>query len=81
MFMDAQVMKYVGGTLQKEKNIEGMEMRRGRNGCIGVWCICDLNTGKGFGSTTLMLLPMDKDDTRSGVKFKTDTPDRTTREG
>ena len=65
MFMDAQVMKYAGGTLQKEKIIEEMEMwtRRGGNGCIGVWCICDRTTGESFGSTALTPLPIDKDDT------------------
>jgi len=64
MFTDEQVMEYAGGTVAKEKVIEEMEMwtRRGGNGCIGVWCICDPTTGESFGSTALTPLPIDKDD-------------------
>ena len=65
MFTDEQIMEYAGGTVAKEKIIEEMEMwtRRGGNGCIGVWCICDRTTGESFGSTALTPLPIDKDDT------------------
>ena len=65
MFTDEQVMEYARSTVAKEKIIEEMEMwtRRGGNGCIGVWCICDRTTGESFGSTAVTLLPIDKDDT------------------
>ena len=65
MFTDEQVMEYSGGTVAKEKIVEEMKMwtRRGGNGCIGVWCICDRTTGESFGSTALTPLPIDKDDT------------------
>ena len=65
IFTDEQVMKYAGGTIAKETIIEEMEMwaRRGGNGCIGVWCICDRTTGESFGSTALAPFPIDKDDT------------------
>ena len=65
MFTDAQVMKYSGGTIAKEKIVEEMEMytRRGGSGCIGVWCICDRTTGERLGTTALTPLPVDKDDT------------------
>ena len=65
MFTDAQVMKYSGGTIAKEKIVEEMEMytRRGGSGCIGVWCICDRTTGEWLGTTALTPLPVDKDDT------------------
>ena len=65
MFTDDQVMKYAGGTVAKEKIIEEMKMwtRRGGNGCIGVWCICDRTTGERLGTTALTPLPVDKDDT------------------
>ena len=65
IFTNEQVVKYAGGTIAKEKIIEEMEMwtRRGGNGCIGVWCICDRTTGESFGSTALTPPPIDKDDT------------------
>ena len=68
MFTDEQVMKYAGGAIPKEKIIEemGMYTRRGGNGCIGVWRICDRITGESLGSTALTPLPVDKDDTDWG---------------
>ena len=77
MFTDEQVMKYAGGTLPKEKIIEEMEMwtRRGGNGCIGVWCICDRATGESLGSTALTPLPVDKDDTDWGQVIEEQLPD------
>ena len=75
--MDAQVMEYAGGTVAKEKIIEEMEMwtRRGGNGCIGVWCICDRTTEESFGSTALTPLPIDKDDTDWEQVVKDQMPD------
>ena len=77
MFTDEQVMKYAGGTLPKEKIIEEMEIwtRRGGNGCIGVWCICDRATGECLGSTALTPLPVDKDDTDWGQVIEEQLPD------
>ena len=65
MFTDEQIMKYAGGTIAKEKIVEEIEMytRRGGSGCIGVWCICDRTTGESLGSTALLPLPVDEDDT------------------
>ena len=65
MFTDEQVMQYAGGTIPKKKIIGEMQMytRRGGNGCVGVWCICDRTTGDSLGSIALLQLPTDKDDT------------------
>ena len=77
MVTDEQVMEYAGGTVAKEKIIEEMEMwtRRGGNGCIGVWCICDRTTGERFGSTALTPLPIDKDDPDWEQVVKDQMPD------
>ena len=65
MFTDEQVMQYAGGTIPKEKIVGEMQVytRRGGNGCVGVWCICDGTTGESLGSIALLPLPTDKDDT------------------
>ncbi len=65
MFTDEQVMQYAGGTIPKEKIVGKMQVytRRGGNGCVGVWCICDGTTGQSLGSIALLPLPTDKDDT------------------
>ena len=68
MFTDEQVMQYAGGTIQKKKIVGEMQMytRRGGNGCVGVWCICDQTTGASLGSIALLPLPTDKNDTDWG---------------
>ena len=65
LFTDEQIMRYVGGTIAKEKIVEEAEFytRRGGRGCIGIWCICDRITGESLGSIALLPLPVDKDDT------------------
>ena len=64
MFTDARVMQYAGGTIPKKKIVGEMQMytHRGGNGCIGVWCMCDLATGERLGTIALTPLPVDKDD-------------------
>ena len=64
MFTDARVMQYAGGTIPKTKIVGEMQMytHRGGNGCIGVWCMCDLATGERLGTIALTPLPVDKDD-------------------
>ena len=73
MFTDEQVMQYAGGTIPKKKIVGEMQMyiRRGGNGCIGVWCMCDLATGERLGTTALTPLPVDKGDTDWGNWLKT----------
>ena len=39
-----------------------MRTRRGGDGCIGIWVICDRTTGESLGSSALTPLPADKDD-------------------
>jgi RimJ/RimL family protein N-acetyltransferase len=76
MFTDEQVMQYAGGTIQKKKIVGEMQMytRRGGNGCVGVWCICDQTTGASLGSIALLPLPTDKDDTDWGQLIEDQLP-------
>ncbi|SVB26986.1 uncharacterized protein METZ01_LOCUS179840, partial [marine metagenome] len=76
MFTDEQVMQYAGGTTLKKKIVGEMQMytRRGGNGCVGVWCICDQTTGASLGSIALLPLPTDKDDTDWGQLIEDQLP-------
>ena len=76
MFTDEQVMQYAGGTTLKKKIVGEMQMytRRGGNGCVGVWCICDQTTGASLGSIALLPLPTDKDDTNWGQLIEDQLP-------
>ena len=76
MFTDEQVMQYAGGTTPKKKIVGEMQMytRRGGNGCVGVWCICDQTTGDSLGSIALLPLPTDKDDTDWGQLIEDQLP-------
>ena len=76
MFTDEQVMQYAGGTILKKKIVGEMQMyiRRGGNGYIGVWCMCDLATGERLGTTALTPLPVDKGDTDWGQLVEDQLP-------
>jgi RimJ/RimL family protein N-acetyltransferase len=37
--------------------------RRGGNGCIGIWCVSDRDSGEKFGSAALLPMPVEGDDT------------------
>ena len=65
MFTDEQVMTYAGGVVPEEKIIKNMRLytRRGGDGCVGVWCICNRITGERLGTVALLPLPTDRDDT------------------
>ena len=69
-------MQYAGGTTLKKKIVGEMQMytRRGGNGCVGVWCICDQTTGASLGSIALLPLPTDKDDTDWGQLIEDQLP-------
>ena len=66
MFTDPAVVKYMGNQLMSEDEIckeMAVWMKRGGNGCIGIWCISDLETGEKYGSGFLLPMPVDEDDT------------------
>ena len=65
MFTDPDVTKFAGGVMSEDKILTGGENpeKRGGNGCIGIWCISDCDTGEKYGSCALLPLPIDDDDT------------------
>lgn len=78
LFTDPDVLKYAGGA-QTEEEIRG-EMpnwikRGGRDGCIGIWCICDRTSGEKYGSVALLPIPVDEDDTDFSLVVPGTMPD------
>jgi ribosomal-protein-alanine N-acetyltransferase len=69
MFTDPDVTKFAGGIMSEDKIRQEMPIwtRRGGNGCIGIWCISDRDTGEKYGSCALLPLPIDEDDTDWGL--------------
>jgi ribosomal-protein-alanine N-acetyltransferase len=65
MFTDPEVLKYVGGPMSREAISKEMRnwTKRGGDGCIGVWCITDRETGEKYGSAALLPMPIEEDDT------------------
>jgi RimJ/RimL family protein N-acetyltransferase len=65
MFTDPEVVKYAGGVVGADEIRKGMSKwtKRGGNGCIGIWCISDRDTGDKYGSAALLPIPIDEDDT------------------
>ncbi|NKB35996.1 MAG: GNAT family N-acetyltransferase [Gammaproteobacteria bacterium] len=66
MFTDPEVVRYIDDGVMSENDIhEQMSswIKRGSDGCIGVWCISDHKTGEKYGSCALLPMPIDEDDT------------------
>lgn len=65
MFTDPAVVKHVGKLMTPDQITDEMPkwVRRGGDGCIGVWCITDRRTGEKLGTAVLLPLPVDEDDT------------------
>ncbi len=73
-FTDPEVLRYAGGGMSEEQIRAELPQwtRRGGNGCLGVWCVADRNSGEKFG--TGALLPMPIDDTKTDYSLV--VPDR-----
>ena len=65
MYTDPDVTKYIGGILSEEKIRRGMPtwIKRGGEGCIGIWCISNRHTGEKYGECFLLPMPIEDDDT------------------
>ena len=65
MFTDPEVVKYIGGLMTEEEIYREMASwtKRGGNGCIGIWCISDLETAEKYGAGFLLPMPVDEEDT------------------
>jgi len=62
---DPEVMKFVAEVSNEETLAEEMKtyIRRGAGGRIGVWCVLHRETGEKLGTSILLPLPIEEDDT------------------
>lgn len=65
MFTDPDVLRFAGGVMSEADIRRDMPTwtKRGGNGCIGIWCVSDRNSGEKFGSAALLPIPVEEDDT------------------
>lgn len=65
LFTNPEVLRYVGGVMKPEEVHEDMLkwVRRGGNGCIGVWCVTASESGEKLGTAALLPMPVEEDDT------------------
>lgn len=65
MFTDPAVTKFIGDQETEDAIRSGMPVwiKRGGDGCIGIWCISNRVTGEKFGDVFLLPMPTDGDDT------------------
>lgn len=77
MFTDADVLKFAGGAVEEHEIRKEMSnwIKRGGNGCIGIWCVTDRNSGEKFGSAALLPMPVEEDDTDFDLVVPGQMPD------
>ena len=77
MFTDPDVVKYLGDLMTVEDVRTEMPTwtRRGGNGCVGIWCVSDRDSGEKYGSGLLLPLPIDEDDTNYDLVVPGTMPD------
>lgn len=65
MFTDPDVTEFASGVMSEDKIRRKMStwIKRGGNGCIGIWCISDRDTGEKHGTCAVLPLPIDEEDT------------------
>ena len=64
LWTDPEVVRYICDVPTEDEIRQEMPdaIRRGGNGCIGIWCIADRRTGNKLGSTYLLPMPTEEDD-------------------
>ena len=75
---DPDVTKYVGQkTSTKEELLDEMPIftRRCAGGCIGIWCLIDKVSGEKLGTSILLPMPVDLDDTDWDLVVGDDIPE------
>jgi ribosomal-protein-alanine N-acetyltransferase len=77
MFTDPQVVKYAGGLMTVEEiNRENLNwIKRGGDGCIGIWSISDRETSGKSGSFAVLPIPIKEDDTDYSLVVPGKMPD------
>ena len=77
-FTDPEVMRYIGGkTYTKEKLEQELPqaVKRGGGGCIGVWCVIERATNEKLGTSILLPMPIEEDDTNWDLVVEDKLPD------
>ena len=64
-FTDPEVLRFAGGVVDEAEIRRQMPnwIRRGGNGCIGVWCIADRRSAEKLGAVALLPMPVEEKDT------------------
>ena len=77
MFTDPEVVKYVCDLMNEEMVRAEMSnsVRRGGDGWIGIWCVSDRETGEKLGSSFLLPMPVEEDDTDYSLVVPGKVPD------
>lgn len=77
LFTDPDVREFAGGAMQANVIRENMQLwvKRGGNGCIGIWCISDRASGEKLGTAALLPMPIEEDDTDFGLVIPGQLPD------
>ena len=77
LLTDPAVMKYVGGAVTRERVMEQMPVvtRRCAGGSIGIWCVIEKATEQKLGTSVLLPLPIEEDDTNWDLVAGDDLPD------
>jgi len=65
MFTDPEVTKYAGRCMTRAAICKEIPKwtRRGGDGCIGIWCLSDRQTGEKCGTAALLPMPIEEKDT------------------
>jgi RimJ/RimL family protein N-acetyltransferase len=65
LFTNPEVLRFTGGVMKQEEVHGELPnwIRRGGNGCIGVWCITCSDSGEKLGTGALLPMPVDEADT------------------
>jgi ribosomal-protein-alanine N-acetyltransferase len=76
-FTDPDVRKYAGGVIAEDEIRRCMSnwIKRGGNGCIGIWCVSDRSSAEKFGSTALLPMPVEEQDTDYSLVISGQIPD------
>jgi len=77
IWADPEVMRYAGGVEAEEEIVRNMSKytRRCAGGCIGVWCVVERYTKDKLGTTILLPLPVEEDDTNWDLVVGDELPD------
>ena len=77
LWTDPEVTEYVCDPMSETEIRQEMpdSIKRGGNGGIGIWCIADRTSGEKLGSTYLLPMPIDTDDTDFSLVVMGQMPD------